>query len=57
MSMALDTWLEVWEVVRRNRLRTLLTMGGVFWGMFMLLLMAGFGKGLERGVEIGRAHV
>jgi len=50
MSMALDTWLEVWEVVRRNRLRTLLTMGGVFWGMFMLLLMAGFGKGLERGV-------
>lgn len=50
MSMLLDTWLEVWEVVRRNRLRTLLTMGGVFWGMFMLLLMAGFGKGLERGV-------
>jgi putative ABC transport system permease protein len=48
---AVDRWLEVIEVVRRNRLRTALTMLGVFWGMFMLLLMAGFGNGLEDGVR------
>ena len=51
MLELVDRWLEVIEVVRRNRLRTALTMLGVFWGMFMLLLMAGFGNGLETGVE------
>ena len=51
MLELVDRWLEVVEVVRRNRLRTALTMLGVFWGMFMLLLMAGFGNGLETGVE------
>ncbi|MED5371159.1 MAG: ABC transporter permease [Myxococcota bacterium] len=48
---ALDGWIEVWEVVRTHRVRSLLTMGGVFWGMLMLLLMAGFGRGLEQSVS------
>jgi putative ABC transport system permease protein len=47
----LDRWVEVLEVIRRRRLRAGLTMLGVFWGMFMLLLMAGFGRGLEEGVH------
>ncbi|MCB9760955.1 MAG: ABC transporter permease [Alphaproteobacteria bacterium] len=47
----LDTWQEIHETVRRNKLRTFLTACGVFWGMFMLLLMSGFGGGLERGVQ------
>lgn len=51
MAEWLDRWIEVVEVIRRNRLRTGLTMLGVFWGMFMLLLMAGFGSGLEQGVQ------
>ncbi len=46
-----DTWMELWEVIVRNKLRTLLTASGVFWGMFMLVLMLGFGVGLERGVQ------
>jgi len=45
-----DSWIELWEVVVRNRVRTLLTASGVFWGMFMLVLMLGFGRGLELGV-------
>lgn len=51
MAEWLDRWLEVLEIIRRKRLRTGLTMLGVFWGMFMLLLMAGFGRGLEAGVQ------
>ncbi|MCB9781107.1 MAG: ABC transporter permease [Alphaproteobacteria bacterium] len=45
-----ELWAEVLETVRRNRLRTALTLLGVFWGMLMLVLMYGFGNGLEDGV-------
>ena len=45
-----DGWLEVAEVARRNKLRTGLTAAGVFWGMFILIVMLGFGDGLETGV-------
>jgi putative ABC transport system permease protein len=46
----LDTWQEVWATLRHNRLRAFLTALGVFWGVFMLILMLGIGSGLERGV-------
>lgn len=47
----LDRWTEIADALRQNRLRTLLTALGVFWGMFMLVVMLGFGDGLERGVK------
>jgi putative ABC transport system permease protein len=47
----LDTWQEIWASLRKNRLRALLTASGVFWGLFMLILMLGLGKGLERGAQ------
>jgi putative ABC transport system permease protein len=47
----LDTWEEVWSTLRRNKLRVFLTACGVFWGMLMLTLLLGFGKGLHNGVN------
>jgi putative ABC transport system permease protein len=47
----LDTWQEIWATLRKNRLRALLTASGVFWGLFMLILMLGLGKGLEIGAK------
>ncbi len=49
--MDLDRWTEIAASLRNNRLRTVLTAAGVFWGMFMLVVMLGFGDGLERGVK------
>ncbi|MCX5740959.1 MAG: ABC transporter permease, partial [Proteobacteria bacterium] len=45
----IDNWREVWATLRSNRLRTFLTAFGVFWGIFMLMLMLGFGSSIESG--------
>ncbi|NLU40255.1 MAG: ABC transporter permease [Bacteroidales bacterium] len=53
----LDRWNEIISTLKKNKLRSLLTAFGVFWGIFMLIIMAGAGKGLEKGITDGVGQV
>lgn len=46
----LDSWNEIWVTITRNRLRSILTGFGVFWGIFMLVILIGGGNSFEGGL-------
>jgi len=47
MRIDRDTFREILDSITRNRSRSILTGFGVFWGIFMLMLLVGGGQGLK----------
>lgn len=47
-----DRFKEITDTIARNKSRSLLTGFGIFWGVFMLLVMNGGGKGLKEMLSV-----
>lgn len=47
----LDNWQEIWVTITRNKIRSILTGFGVFWGIFMLIILIGIGNGFKGGIN------
>ena len=52
-----DVFIEIWESIRRNKLRTCLTGFAVSWGIFMLIVLLGAGNGLMNAFMTGSEDI
>ncbi|UMB61453.1 ABC transporter permease [Lutibacter sp. A80] len=42
-----DTWQEIYSSIRKNKMRTGITIIGVMWGIFLLVVLLGAARGVE----------
>jgi len=42
-----DTWQEIYSSIRKNKMRTGITIIGVMWGIFLLVVLLGAARGME----------
>jgi putative ABC transport system permease protein len=42
-----DTWQELYDSIRKNKFRTVVTMIGVWWGILLLVTLLGSARGFE----------
>ncbi len=42
-----DTWQEIFDGIKKNFFRTLITIFGVMWGVFLLIALLGMARGIE----------
>lgn len=47
----LDKFQEIWHTITQNKSRSVMTAFGVFWGMFMLVVMVGLGLAFQKGMQ------
>jgi putative ABC transport system permease protein len=46
-----DTWQEIFGSIQKNKLRTMVTVIGVLWGIFIFIALSGASKGLDNGFD------
>lgn len=46
-----NTWQEIYGSISKNKVRTVITVIGVLWGIFIYIVLAGAAKGLDNGFE------
>ncbi len=46
-----DSWQEIYGSIRKNKIRTVITIIGVLWGIFLLVVLLGAARGMENGFK------
>jgi putative ABC transport system permease protein len=51
LLLSRDTWQEIFGSIQKNKARTIITVIGVLWGIFIYIVLSGAAKGLDNGFE------